>query len=83
MKALVFLILQRSFYVLYVLPHLLRYIYNQRQCGRCKGPVTTWDMAGRTVSAEALVALEHRPCRLCRAPYFQALLHNSKGSCIA
>jgi hypothetical protein len=26
-----------------------RYIYNQRQCGRCKGPVTTWDMAGRTV----------------------------------
>ncbi len=26
-----------------------RYIYNQRQCGRCKGPVRTWDMAARTV----------------------------------
>lgn len=26
-----------------------RYIYNQKQCGRCKGPVRTWDMAARTV----------------------------------
>ncbi|WIA08100.1 hypothetical protein OEZ85_007563 [Tetradesmus obliquus] len=30
-------------------PWTRRYIYNQRQCGVCKGPVTTWDMAGRTV----------------------------------
>ncbi|WIA28170.1 hypothetical protein OEZ86_010738 [Tetradesmus obliquus] len=30
-------------------PWTRRYIYNQRQCGFCKGPVTTWDMAGRTV----------------------------------
>lgn len=28
---------------------LCRYIYNQRQCGFCKGPVKVWDMAGRTV----------------------------------
>jgi hypothetical protein len=26
-----------------------RYIYNQRACGRCKGPIRTWDMAARTV----------------------------------
>eukprot|EP00775_Hariotina_reticulata_P002486 gene2486-2789_t len=30
-------------------PWTRRYIYNQRQCGRCKGSVKSWDMAGRTV----------------------------------
>ncbi|GFR49354.1 hypothetical protein Agub_g11371, partial [Astrephomene gubernaculifera] len=30
-------------------PWTRRYIYNQQQCGRCKGPVRTWRMAGRTV----------------------------------
>ncbi|KAG2426522.1 hypothetical protein HXX76_011749 [Chlamydomonas incerta] len=30
-------------------PWTRRYIYNQKSCGRCKGPVRTWDMAGRTV----------------------------------
>lgn len=35
------------------MPHLAhhRYIYNQRQCGRCKSGVRSWDMAGRTVYA--------------------------------
>ncbi|GIL52279.1 hypothetical protein Vafri_8173 [Volvox africanus] len=30
-------------------PWTRRYIYNQKTCGRCKGPVRTWDMATRTV----------------------------------
>ncbi|EFJ45860.1 hypothetical protein VOLCADRAFT_118227 [Volvox carteri f. nagariensis] len=30
-------------------PWTRRYIYNQQVCGRCKGPVRTWQMAGRTV----------------------------------
>ncbi|GLC40886.1 bubble DNA binding [Pleodorina starrii] len=30
-------------------PWTRRYIYNQKTCGRCKGPVRTWDMAARTV----------------------------------
>lgn len=38
-------------------PWTRRYIYNQSQCGRCKGPVKVWDMAGRTVSEEAREAL--------------------------
>lgn len=32
-------------------PWTRRYIYNQSKCGRCKGPVRTWDMANRTVYA--------------------------------
>lgn len=30
-------------------PWTRRYIYNQSRCGRCKGPVKTWEMAARTV----------------------------------
>ena len=30
---------------------MVRYIYNQRQCGNCKGCVRTWDMSSRTVYA--------------------------------
>ncbi|KAI8465749.1 MAG: hypothetical protein J3K34DRAFT_435962, partial [Monoraphidium minutum] len=30
-------------------PWTRRYIYNHAQCGRCKGPVHSWDMAARTV----------------------------------
>lgn len=32
-------------------PWLRRYVYNQSACGRCRGPVRTWDMATRTVYA--------------------------------
>ena len=28
-----------------------RYVYNHGQCGRCKGPIRSWDMATRTVYA--------------------------------
>jgi hypothetical protein len=34
-----------------VLVWACRYIYNHQQCGECKGPVRTWDMAARTVYA--------------------------------
>lgn len=30
-------------------PWTRRYIYNQSKCGRCRGKILTWDMAGRTV----------------------------------
>ena len=30
-------------------PWTRRYIYNQDTCGRCRGPIKTWDMATRTV----------------------------------
>ena len=32
-------------------PWTRRYIYNQDTCGRCRGPIKTWDMATRTVYA--------------------------------
>lgn len=32
-------------------PWTRRYVYNQGTCGRCRGGVRTWDMAGRTVYA--------------------------------
>jgi hypothetical protein len=41
---------------------LLRYIYNQRQCGRCRGPVKVWDMATRTVRAGPDPLLFHVAC---------------------
>jgi hypothetical protein len=45
-------------------PWTRRYIYNQSKCGRCKGSVQTWDMAGRKVYAcvqcQPLVAMDGR-----------------------
>jgi len=32
-------------------PKIRRYIYNQAKCGRCDGPVKSWDMASRTCYA--------------------------------
>ncbi|CAK9115446.1 Endonuclease 8 1 (DNA glycosylase/AP lyase Nei 1) (DNA-(apurinic or apyrimidinic site) lyase Nei 1) (Endonuclease VIII 1) [Durusdinium trenchii] len=32
-------------------PGMRRYIYNQTKCGRCQGPVSSWDMASRTCYA--------------------------------
>lgn len=39
-----------------------RYIYNQRQCGRCRGPVKIWDMATRTVSTIRSCSLLEQSC---------------------
>ncbi|MEW5301720.1 MAG: hypothetical protein WDW36_004561 [Sanguina aurantia] len=39
-------------------PWTRRYIYNHKQCGVCKGPVLSWDMATRTVYA----------CETCQVP---------------